>query len=239
LKLHWGDDAVVARLIPMIAHREGFGEVLAQGTQAMEKQFNVPGLGVQVNGLDPGLHDPRGISGMALVYLTSPRGACHNKSDFYFIASGHAFPEIGVELADPQANQRVAEEVVRHQDWRTFVDSSGSCLFVNSPIDDLVEMMSAATGREESVASLSRAGERIVALKRLINLKFGFSRADEVLPRLLMEPLREGNTNGFVPDVALMLDEYYRERGWDQATGRPSRAKLSELGLRDLIASQG
>lgn len=238
LKLHWGDDALVARLISMIAHREGFGEVLAQGTKAMERHFNVPGLAVQVNGLDPGMHDPRGISGMALVYLTSPRGACHNKSDFYFIAGGHAFPEIGVELADPQANHGVAEEVVRHQDWRTFVDSSGSCLFVNSPIDDLVEMMSAATGHKESVASLSRAGERIIALKRLINLRFGFTRADEVLPRLLLKPLREGSTNGFVPDVTLMLDEYYRERDWDPATGRPSSVKLSELGLRDLKGSR-
>jgi aldehyde:ferredoxin oxidoreductase len=44
LHLQWGDDALVAQLIPMITHRDGFGDVLAQGTRAMEQRFGVPGL---------------------------------------------------------------------------------------------------------------------------------------------------------------------------------------------------
>jgi len=229
----WGDEAYIAQLIPMIAHREGFGDLLAKGVRSLERHFDTPGLAVQVNGLSPGMHDPRGISGMAAVYLTSPRGACHNKSDFYMIAAGHAYPEIKVELADPQANHGVAAEFVRHQDWRSFVDSSGSCQFVNSPIDDLIEMVSAATGRAETLESLSRAGERILTLKRLINLKLGLTRADEVMPKLLTEPLKEGGSEGFVPDAELMLKEYYLERDWDINTGRPSSAKLAILGLDD------
>jgi aldehyde:ferredoxin oxidoreductase len=234
LALAWGDEALVAQLIPMIARREGFGDLLADGVKAMERHYDTPGLAVQINGLSPGMHDPRGISGMAAVYLTSPRGACHNKSDFYMIAAGHAYPEIGVELDDPQANHGVAEELVRHQDWRSFVDSSGSCQFVNSPIDDLVEMVAAATGRTETLESLSRAGERILTLKRLINLKLGFARGDEVMPKLLTEPLKEGGSGGFVPDAELMLKEYYHERDWDIHTGRPSPAKLAALGLENL-----
>lgn len=234
LELQWGDDNLVAQLIPAIAQREGFGNILAAGTRAMEQRFNVPGLAVQVNGLDPGMHDPRGISGMAAVYLTSPRGACHNKSDFYMIAAGHSFPEIGVELADPKANHGVASQVVRHQDWRSFVDSSGSCQFVNSPVNEMIEMVTAATGRDESVESLSQAGERILNLKRLINLKLGLTRAHEVMPKLLAEPLTEGGSNGFVPDAESMLTEYYLERDWDIKTGKPSPAKLAELGLSDL-----
>jgi aldehyde:ferredoxin oxidoreductase len=235
LELHWGDDARVAQLIPLIAHRSGFGDVLADGTRAMEQRFGVPGLAVQINGLDPGMHDPRGISGMALVYLTSPRGACHNKSDFYMVAAGHSFPEIGVELTDPKASHGVAREVVRHQNWRSFVDSSGSCLFVDAPIDDLVEMVAAATGQPQTVEALSQAGERILTLKRLINLKLGLTRADEVMPKLLTEPLPEGGSEGFVPDVELMLEEYYQERQWDIKSGRPSPEKLAALDLGDLI----
>jgi aldehyde:ferredoxin oxidoreductase len=235
LELGWGDETLIARLIPMIARREGFGDVLADGTREMDRRFDACGLAVQVNGLDPGMHDPRGISGMAAVYLTSPRGACHNKMDFYMTAAGHAFPEIDVDLADPKTDCGVAAQVVRHQNWRSFVDSSGCCLFVNSPIDDLVDMVSAATGREESLTSLSQAGERIFTLKRLINLKFGLTRADEVLPNLLGRPLKEGGTEGFVPDAELMLTEYYAERDWDIRTGRPSQAKLIALGLEDLV----
>jgi aldehyde:ferredoxin oxidoreductase len=236
LNLQWGDDALVAQLIPMIAHRNGLGDVLADGTRAMEQRFGVSGLAVQINGLEPGMHDPRGISSMGLVYLTSPRGACHNKSDFYMIAAGHSFPEIGVELADPKASHGVAHEVIRHQNWRSLVDSSGSCLFVNAPIDDLVEMVAAATDQQQTVESLSEAGERILTLKRLINLKLGFTRADEVMPRLLTEPLQEGGTEGFVPHAEQMLKDYYLERQWDIETGRPSPERLAALGLSDLIS---
>jgi aldehyde:ferredoxin oxidoreductase len=231
LALQWGDDATVARLISMIARREGFGDVLADGTRQMEERFDATGLAVQVNGLDPGMHDPRGISGMAAVYMTSPRGACHNKSDFYMIAAGHSFPEIGVEFTDPQASKGVAADVVRHQNWRSFVDSSGSCQFVNSPVPELIEMVTAATGREATVESLSRAGERILALKRLLNLKLGYTTDDEIVPKLWSEPLEQGGAAGFVPDAELMMQEYYVARDWDPDTGRPSPAKLAELNL--------
>jgi aldehyde:ferredoxin oxidoreductase len=234
LNLEWGDETLVSQLLPMMAHREGLGDILAEGTRTMERRFDAPGLAVQVNGLDPGMHDPRGVSGMATVYLTSPRGACHNKGDFYMIAAGHSFPEIDLEITDIKASTGIGPDVARHQNWRSFVDSSGCCQFVNAPIADLVEMVNAATGREETVASLNRAGERILTLKRLINLNLGFTRADEVLPRLLTQPLTDGNTEGFVPDADVMLAEYYRERDWDLGTGRPSRAKLAKLGLNDL-----
>jgi aldehyde:ferredoxin oxidoreductase len=233
LALGWGDDETVAQLIPMIARREGFGDVLAHGTIEMEKLYDVPGLAVQVNGLDPGMHDPRGISGMALVYLTSPRGACHNKSDFYMVAAGHSFPEIGVETTDPKASEGIARQVVRHQNWRSFVDSSGSCQFVNAPIEELVEMMAAATGRPQSVEGLTRAGERIFTLKRLINLNLGLRRSNEIMPKLWKKPLADGGTEGFVPDVELMLSEYYQERDWDIKTGRPLERRLAELGMHE------
>ena len=95
-------------------------------------------------------------------------------------------------------------------------------------------MVSAATGREETVASLSLAGERIFTLKRLLNLRLGLTRADEVLPELLTRPLNIGGSEGFVPDVDLLLGEYYRERDWDIKTGRPSTMKLAALDLDEL-----
>ena len=54
------------------------------------------------------------------------------------------------------------------------------------------------------------------------------------MPNLLTEPLTEGGSDGFVPDVELMLSEYYRERAWDVSTGHPSAARIVALGLSDL-----
>ena len=85
LPLRWGDAAAVESLIRKTVRREGLGNYLAEGAQSLGRHFGAEELAVQVNGLEVAYHDPRGVSGMALVYATSPRGACHNQSD-YFIA---------------------------------------------------------------------------------------------------------------------------------------------------------
>jgi aldehyde:ferredoxin oxidoreductase len=74
-------------------------------------------------------------------------------------------------------------------------------------------------------------GERIWNLERLFNLREGFGRNDDTLPRrFLSEPLTTGPTKGQVVELDKMLDEYYRARGWDNE-GRPTRRTLERLGL--------
>lgn len=49
-------------------------------------------------------------------------------------------------------------------------------------------------------------------------------------------PLQGGYTNGlFISSYELnsILDEYYTERGWDKATGIPTKEKLMELELKE------
>ncbi|MFQ5611459.1 MAG: aldehyde ferredoxin oxidoreductase family protein [Anaerolineae bacterium] len=237
LELAWGDAEGVAALIQKIAYRQGCGDLLADGSRAVERRYQKPGLAVQINGLDPGMHDPRALSGMALVYLTSPRGACHNKSDFYFVEAGHTFAELGIEVDDHRAEAGKAPLVARHQNYRALVDASGCCLFVNVPTAELVEQFRAAWGDDDlALDDLLLAGERIFNLKRLLNLRFGLNpRRDEVFPALWNIPLEEGGAEGYVPDWQAMLREYYRYRDWDWDTGFPSAEKLAALGLSDLI----
>jgi aldehyde:ferredoxin oxidoreductase len=235
LTLSWGDPAPVVQLIRKIAARDGFGDVLAEGTLSMEKRYDLPGMAVQVNGLDAGMHDPRAMSGMALVYLTSPRGACHNKGDFYFVEAGHSFPEFDIASDDRHQEGGKAPVVARHQDYRTLVDCSGCCQFVNVPLSELPELFSAAWGEAVSLQDLYTAGERIFNLKRALNLKLGLNpRQSEVFPMLWTQPLREGGSEGFVPDWEGMLREYYDYRRWDWDSGRPLPDKLLTLGLGDI-----
>jgi aldehyde:ferredoxin oxidoreductase len=235
LALSWGDPAPVVTLIRKIAARDGFGNILAEGSLAMERRYDVPGMAVQVNGLEAAMHDPRGLSGMALVYLTSPRGACHNKSDFYLVEAGHSFPEFDIASEDHLQEAGKAPAVARHQNYRTLVDSSGCCQFVNVPLSELPELFSAAWGEAVSLDELYTTGERIFNLKRALNLKLGMNpRQSEVFPRLWTQPLSEGGTGGFVPDWEGMLREYYAYRQWDWDTGRPCPDKLAALGLQDI-----
>ncbi len=235
MALTWNNPAQVRTLLEKIVRRDGIGNLMADGVRAMERAFGATGLGVQINGMDPGMHDPRGFSGMALVYLTSPRGACHNKSDFYFVEIGHTFEKIGISVDDQHQEQGKAPFVVWHQNYRSMVDSSGMCNFVNIPLDVLPDTFKAVLGHDVSLDELVLLGERIFNLKRLLNLKLGMvPRRDEVMPKLLTVPYGEGATGGFVPDWEMMLREYYAVRDWDWESGRPSAAKLAELGLSDL-----
>jgi aldehyde:ferredoxin oxidoreductase len=78
------------------------------------------------------------------------------------------------------------------------------------------------------VEELVSIGERISNLERLFNLKAGFTKADDTLPkRLLEEP---GGPKGDVCRLNEMLPEYYQLRGWDE-NGVPTTDKMSGLGL--------
>jgi aldehyde:ferredoxin oxidoreductase len=48
---------------------------------------------------------------------------------------------------------------------------------------------------------------------------------------LLLQSLPNGGQEGHVPDMELMMGEYYAARGWDPVTGKPTASKLQELGL--------
>ena len=230
-ELTWGDPDAVAELIEMIAHRRGFGEVLAEGSRLMGRRYGAEELAVQVNGLEVAMHDPRATSAMALVYATSPIGASHNQSDMYLIEMGQAIEELDIPSTGRFGVEGKAPIVARHQDWRSFCNTLIPCYFANMPVQTLVELLSSATGWEVGLDDAMVIGERIWNLKRALNNRFGLARKDDRLPKLLLTPLEEGGTEGHVPDLELMLREYYEARDWDPETGKPSREKLEELGL--------
>lgn len=230
-ELHWGDARPCFELIEQTARRTGAGALLAKGSQALADHAGAPELAVQVHGLDVPMHDPRAMSGMALVYLTSPRGACHNQSDYYFVEMGNSIDELGLPMTDRLQDSGKAGYVARHQDWRTVCNSLVMCLFAAVQPSTAARLLEAATGQTWSVEEMLRAGERAWNLKRAYNGRLGLKCAGERLPALLQQPLPEGGQAGHVPDVESMLSEYYQARGWDPETGLPMRQKLSALGL--------
>jgi aldehyde:ferredoxin oxidoreductase len=105
------------------------------------------------------------------------------------------------------------------------------CKFAPLQVPQICEMLNALTGWDFGPEELLAAGERSVNLKRAINNRFGVTRDHDILPKICLEPLSEGTTDGIQPDMEVMLHEYYRYRGWDWQTGKPTKEKLMELGL--------
>jgi len=233
--LEWGDPSGAERLIHLTARREGIGDILAQGARAFGRHSGAEDRAVQVNGLEVAYHDPRGSSGMALVYATSPRGACHNQSDYFMVDIWKdARTEAGDEVYDRQAGAEKAASVARHQDWRTVHNALVQCFFAQVPPETTLDLVNAATGFDYSMAELRVVGERAWNLKRVINHRLGLTRANDTLPRAFLKPLPDGGSANFVLDFPAMLSAYYAARGWDEATGRPTRATLQRLGLSSM-----
>jgi len=233
LALTWGATEVVEQLVHAAARREGFGAELAAGARALGRRYGAEAEAVHVNGLEVAYHDPRGASGMALVYATSPRGACHNQSDYFLVDIGQAEASLGMDYFDRQAGAEKAANVARHQDWRTLCNALVLCFFANVPPETVLALVNAACGLDWDLERLQRAGERGWNLKRVINHRLGLRRENDTLPRALLEPYRDSPPGavGYVPEFAAMLRAYYQARGWEARSGKPSAAKLKELGL--------
>ena len=226
IALRFGSGEALLKMVEDTGWRRGIGAELAEGAMRLTTRFGHPELFMGVKGQEFPAYDPRGLQGMGLGYATSNRGACHLRA---FTAGAEVFGKI-----DRTATEGKAELTKKLQDTGAgSYDASGLCSFVDSAIGpkDVVSMLAAATGIPYTVEEILKAGERIHNLERLFNLRAGFTARDDTLPRrMLDEPPPSGPSAGMVNRLAEMLPRYYAIRGWD-AEGRPTRAKLAELGL--------
>ena len=224
----WGEVDSALALMAKIAKRDGIGDVMAEGSLQFGERFGVAELAAQVNGLELPQHDPRGFSGLAAGYATSPRGACHMAADMYNVQMGQPNEAFGIESVDRFANE--ADLVAKHQDFRCMTNSAVICNFY--PVDGakLTKLLQLVTGWDISTEEVVMTGERIFTMMRLLNLRLGYSTKNEILPKIVAKPL-EGATEGHVPDIDEHLDKWYKTRGWSRKTGRPSKKRLKVLGL--------
>ncbi len=246
LNLEWGDINSVAQLVEMIASREGFGDLLADGVaRAAEKLGKGGELAFHVKGLEMIQADPRGLKGFGLGFAVSSRGADHLRSEPFIELMDD--PKVGAEVfGEPEATLRLGVKgkgklVAYYENWCAVVDSVEVCKNIAEnmevlPFGKIAEALSIVTGLTFSESEIFEAGERLVNLERAYVVREGVRRKDDRLPsRFLTEPMGEGPSKGHVVELDRMLDEYYRVRGWDPVSGVPSAEKLYELDLDDVL----
>lgn len=245
--LEWGDYERIHQLILDIAHRRGFGDILAESSQA-KAQFpkGAEDYLIAVKDLpqsDP--HDVRYIKSFALGIAVASRGADHLRNrptlDILRLPDDVRHRIFGVETSpDPTSYDGKAGMVAWHDDIYAVADSLGICKFVtrgfNSPhllgYEHFASLIEAVTGLRFEENKLRETGRNVIDLERLINLELGRSKLDDTLPkRYFDDPMPARVTKGHKIDrdkFAVMLDEYYQARGWDQE-GRLSPERMEEL----------
>jgi aldehyde:ferredoxin oxidoreductase len=255
LAFRWGDMELVLKLLPMIARKEGFGNLLAEGVRRMAQTIGRGSeqYAMHVKGMEIAAQDGRAQRSMGLAHVTSSRGADHLKA--FPVIDETGYPDEGrrrygekylPDIVQPLATKHKAFLVKDGEDFGAVVDSTGMCksggTFVLAELywPDIAAALEATTGMEMPVERLQRIGERIYNLQRCYNALHGITRADDRLPRRFAdEPSPSGNAKGQTIDVQPMLEEYYQLRGWDLERGWPTPAKLRELGLQDAIGRLG
>jgi aldehyde:ferredoxin oxidoreductase len=229
--LQWGDAHSMVEMVRKIAHREGIGDKLAEGTGKAAALLGHPELGMHVKGMGIPAYDPRGIKGMGIGYATSNRGACHLRG--YTPASevvGNVLYATGT--SDPLAWEGKAGLAIAFQNIQCMTDCLDLCKFstFSESLDAFAAQFAAVTGLEYTVDELVRCGERVYNLERHYNNLNGFTGKDDTLPRrFLEEPSTSIGSKGHVCELDKMLADYYNLRGWVE--GVVPEAKLKELEL--------
>jgi len=245
LDLNWGQAETLLTLIHKVAHREGFGDLLADGVKKAAEKLGrgTEEYAMHGKGLEVFQADVRSIKAYGLGNAVSSRGADHLRSEPWFEFSND--PEEGVRrYGIPETAFRLKYQgkgrVVKHfEEMAAVSDSLGVCKNTYNNMEVLdwegtADLLQATTGWKLSGEDVRIIGERIVNLERLFIAREGITRKDDVLPkRFLEEPLPKGSgpSTGSVLELDIMLDEYYQARGWDLETGLPEEDKLKELGL--------
>jgi aldehyde:ferredoxin oxidoreductase len=237
LELDWGDSGQVFTLIEKIANREGIGAVLAEGVKHAAQVFggDSADFAVHVKGMEQSGYDTHDATAMLLAYMTADVGAHHNRAwaITYDIEVGR----------DKVAPEKVARTIYL-QHIRPLFDNLGSCRlqWVELGIEPnpYAAALEAATGVKRSWEDLLKISERTWNLTRMYWVREidGFGRDwDAPPPRFYKDPATYGPTEGKLTTweaAQKMLDMYYEQRGWD-SNGIPTRQKLAELDLLDIV----
>ena len=147
-------------------------------------------------------------------------------------------PEFDEVIGDFQemSSEGKARMNVLSQDYGMFFSNCAPfCILGAAPLNSIqaVEMVNHVTGFDYTVDEVCQLGRRVWYLKRGLSNLFGARAEHDRLPKRLMTPLQEGPTEGSLPDMELMLKEFYQLRGFDEE-GLPRRDVLMALDLPEL-----
>jgi len=227
MRLKWGDEETIIQLIHQIAHREGIGNILADGSLKLLETFpQLRPILSHVKGLEQSAYDGRAAFSMALGFATSDIGAHHAR----------AWPLAKeLEMGKDWGLEEKAELVIYHQTVRPLFDMLGVCRlpWIELGFDEntYAEFYSAVTGVPVNMGELLQKSNDLYDVTRAINGKLGMSRKDDYPPeRCFLTPIPSGPQAGKVIDrdeYEELLTIYYQKRGWDE-NGQPDMNAIAK-----------
>ncbi len=248
MELDWHQPEVVHDLLYKIAHREGFGAILADGSLAAQKRVGdaADGYSVHYKGqIDTAGADPRpSFATWTRSLITSPIGQALPLNEIHHLSPEkiegmlryQGIPDTDIKRVLPTTELYNSGELTRCSENYIFaLECLGLCAFWSQMfgIDTWAEVYSTATGIDMDGPGLLEAAARGIDMRRAFNVREGAGRKDDTVPkRFMSEPIKVyGETRP--PFDSKQLDDevtgYYTARGWNLPEGTVSSERLTEL----------
>lgn len=257
LDLSWGNWEAAMELVNRMIRHEGLGGKLAAGLKAapaalgLEKglvdEFDKITLHVKGSGIN--LHDWRPFMSAIFGFVVAGTGPSHQGWGVDWIPEAQlGYGSIMPGVVDTQEEALKKVDAVRETQFaKIFYDSLGVCMFAGIGVKDSMRLSSRALAQAVGWDDFTThegllCGERVVNLMRLVYARRGFRKADEFdASQRYLEPAEAGPSKDktVAPYLPAMVDEYYRQMGWDVETGLPLPATLRRLGITEEFAQVG
>jgi aldehyde:ferredoxin oxidoreductase len=237
LDLRWGNFEAAMELLEKMMRREGVGAELATGMKQAVRALHPDGgrFLAHVKGSGFNFHDWRGNWPVLLGQVLAGTGPSWH-------GAGIGEPEL-IPPSEPFDPEGKAAAVVATQPKKIWEDSTGVCWFAAWGTADSINLvpqaLAACTGWSDfTTEEALQVGERITNLMRLIYLRRGFTKDDELdVGEKMLDGLIEKPETAMRPHLPRMVDEYYEMMGWNVATGAPRPETVKRLGLEEFAVS--
>ena len=235
-EMTWGNHRSIVAMTEKLAKREGFGEVLAKGVKSAAAEIGkgAEQFAIHIQGQEMPAHDPKYARDLTVSYKLDATPGRHTQGSEERQAPG-LIPRYDRNSFSGRGEIHKKGSCMGH-----IVNCIGMCSFVYgclSSVDAVAEFMRAVTGWDITTEELLTTGERITNLRQAFNLREGINPLEFKVPDRVVgnPPKEEGPTAGITVDEAALYSDYLKAMDWDPETARPSKEKLKELGLEDVV----
>lgn len=235
LDMTWGNVEAIGKMLQKIAHRKGFGDLLAEGVKHASERIGGEAAKMAVythKGNTPRGHDHRGRWSEIVDNCVSNTGT-------HMTTFGPLRPEAlgDAPVRDHFSREEIPRASARVSGWHQFEDCLGVCRFCIKHPPLTVACVKAITGWDLKLEEALVIGRRAINQLRVFDIRHGMKIENE------RPSYRYGSTpvdgplggKGIMPVFDDLSRSFYEHMGWDVQTGVPLAKTLHDLMLDHLI----
>lgn len=238
IELAWGNHKSIVAMTENMVTREGFGNILADGVKVAAERIGKGSekYAIHIHGQEPPAHDPKFEFAFITSYKLDATPARHTQH------TEEKCPPGLVGRFDHHSFNGRGEIHKRGNNFGHIIHCAGLCLFIFDSLPEanvVVEFIRAVTGWDVTFEELLITGERIANIRHAFNLREGLNPMEYKIPdRVLgLPPLTAGPLKDVTIDDKSMYTDYLVAMDWDIRTTKPSKKKLEELSLTDVVSA--